>query len=300
MKISMIVRICLLVFCLGCTSKKQPEESIQTRAYRLIDQGQVEQAIILLSEEIESRDKSHQPKGDHSEETDSLRVTLASAYFKLSGLEMKDILKSVVEGNRVNQLKPPILSKNPDIDPKVGEGLDLIFRQIFEFYKSIQWFSVLPAVGDEKIEFLKHATKILNTVQSKKPEDLIFKAIIKVVILNSSLTSPRVGLAAPHMIKENGKCVAQIENMKTHLIGFSEDVLSILTDLIQAIPERKDEFAANVEITKKARSAIQAAKNEDFQIESIADAISLTAILSQVGGTLDFENCSINYRAKTD
>jgi hypothetical protein len=281
--------LCLIV---GCEAKKTPEESVQTQAYRMIDHGQVDQAIELLSGEIRARDENHQPDGDHSEDTESLRVTLASAYFKMAGLEMKDVLRSVTEGSRINQLKPSLFSKNPDIDPKQGAFLDSIARNIFDFYKSVQWFSVLPVVGDDKIDILKYAVKILNTVRSKKPEDLIYKAIIKVIILNSSLTSRKFLAVLPPLVKEGAKCVAQCRDLKNYLLEFSDDVLSVMGDLVEALPERKDEFSVNVEIIQKYKADVVAVKDENIEVNSTSRMLFFEVLFRKFGATLDVETCT--------
>jgi hypothetical protein len=54
----------------GCAkSKSHKEESLQLRAYRLIDENRTDEAISLLSEELEKRELSMQPDEKPSSET---------------------------------------------------------------------------------------------------------------------------------------------------------------------------------------------------------------------------------------
>lgn len=293
-----MIRLILLtlLICAGfaCGKKEKEPESPQTQAYRLIDQGQTEQAISLLTDEIKARDDRHQPDGDHSEETESLRMTLASAYLKMSGLVMKDILKSATEGSRVNQMQPVNLAILPGVDGEIGTKLAENSNLILEGYKRLQWASILPLVGAEQIEYLKYGLKIVESVRNKKPEDWLYSAIMKIVVLNSNFVPKVVSGAEARLIKIDSNCVVNIRDIKNNLIATSDQVIGILEDLLKALPARKDEYEALLNDVVSAKNTLLEIKEDSYSIASIQEALSLSLLFVSLGQALDTKACNLD------
>lgn len=92
-----LMSIFVLLLILGCgkTQSDKINGNLQMRAYRLIDDNQIDDAISLLSHEIDKRDEAAPGGFDDSPETSKLRVTMASAYAKKAGVQIFEIAKSL-------------------------------------------------------------------------------------------------------------------------------------------------------------------------------------------------------------
>ena len=251
LKIYLLV-LFLLVF--GCSqSKPKSEESTLLRSYRLIDSDKEDEAIGLLSHELQVRD-SQAPEGtDQSVEATQLRVTLASAYAKKAGLTIREIARAYDMARSLASFK---ISKKSLVNPtendqKVTDLSNLVLEEV----RLIQTITVIPKVDQDQQQFLYQAVRILNSTPNLSPADLIYSVIVKVVYVRTLLESDQIKALLPKIVKENNQCVAKLSEFRNYLQKATKILLSAYDNLAAALPEKKEE------IVNSSRSLVELSTN---------------------------------------
>lgn len=244
----------LVLLIYGCSqSKPKSEESTLLRSYRLIDSDKEDEAIGLLSHELQVRD-SQAPEGtDQSAEATQLRVTLASAYAKKAGLTIREIARAYDLARSLASFK---ISKenlvNPtENDQKVTDLSNLVLQEI----RLIQTITVIPKVEQDQQLYLYQSIRILNSISNLSPADLIYSVIVKVVYVRTLLESNQIKAILPKIVKENNQCVAKLSEFRNYLQKATKILLSAYDNLATALPEKKEE------ILNSSRSLVELSSN---------------------------------------
>ncbi|MBC7419857.1 MAG: hypothetical protein H7328_03930 [Bdellovibrio sp.] len=238
--LKLIFTALLIIGLVGCgKSRNQDEEGVQLRAYRLIDDDRVDDAISLLTAEIGNRDEAANDGADLSQETTDLRVTLASAYAKKSGIRIYEIANAFQMGKQISNYK----IQSTDFDPESnGEKLNGLSVLLITQLKMMQTISIVPKIAQEKTKYLEIAIRILNSAPNLSPADLVYSAILKVILVRTMLESAELKSFMPKVVKENGQCVARFTEFRDHLTRASKVLLSGYEDVAKAMPEKKEEI----------------------------------------------------------
>ena len=158
------MKICVLILVFliyGCSqSKPKSEESTLLRSYRLIDSDKEDEAIGLLSHELQVRDSQAAEGTDQSSEATQLRVTLASAYAKKAGLTIREIARAYDMARSLASFKIDKQSVvNPtENDQKVADLSNLVLQEI----RLIQTITIIPKVEQDQQLYL------YQSIESKK------------------------------------------------------------------------------------------------------------------------------------
>lgn len=283
-----------LLFGCGKSDHNQSEENVQLRAYRLIDANKVDDAISLLSAEIDSRDQNAQNGIDESKETTDLRVTLASAYAKKSGIRIFEIAKAFEMGKKISSFKLQEFSSKADSSNNPSDkALRDISKLLMAHLKMIQTLSIIPQISQEKADFLLQAVRVLNSSNNLEPADLIYSAILKVILVRTMLESDSLKFVMPKVVKENNQCVANLTEFRDHLTRASKILLSGYEDIGKAMPEKKKEVEnaskAIVELTTNVASV-----NAAGVVLHSLNTSSLDSIYNSIGVGSQVVDCESN------
>jgi hypothetical protein len=236
--------ISLLLF-FGCGGKENhQEESTLLRSYRLIDNDKADDAISLLSDEIDQRDNASADGLDTSAETTELRVTLASAYAKKAGITIHEISQSYVLAKKISDIKLQNDFENfqTENDRKITDISKLLLGQI----KIAQTLTVIPKVNSENIVYLHQAVKILDSAPNLTTADLVYSSILKIVLVRSMIESDSLKSILPKASDINKDCVADFSNFKNYLLKTTKILLGSFDDLIKALPEKSSDIVKTI------------------------------------------------------
>ncbi len=236
----------LFSLLLGCSQNNQKHEDVQLRAYRLIDDNNVDQAILLLIDEIKSRNAQAPNHKDNTYSTKELKVTLASAYMKKAGISIKEIAVSFQLAKNINSFRAFNENEISKDEANASKNLKNISTLFATCLRLAQAILIIPHVADQNIIYLKQATKVISSCPNLDPEDYIYSAIIKIILVRSMLESENHGDISPKIEKQNKVCVTNLSDFRDYLTGMTPILSSAYQDVAKAIPDRSEEMKSNI------------------------------------------------------
>ena len=244
--------ICLIIYfgiaTLGCSQKKaEQKENVQLSAYRLIDENRSDEAISLLTGEIETRDSSS-PTGFASDsETKDLRVTLASAYARKAGISIFEIARSfdlIKSLDSTPRLQLSELSGLGGPTSQLEKQTVLVQDFVSNKIKILETLAVLPRVSLDKLDYLIYGVRVLQGVPNLNSSDLIYKSILNIVIARTYLdTEVTHKMTGGLVVQRNSICYYNFTGLYVHFLRVVEIILTTVQDLNVALPERRPEIA---------------------------------------------------------
>jgi hypothetical protein len=241
----MVLRLFLLLalFSLltGCDNKekKHNRNDVLLESYRLIDEDREDEAIGLLDSRIEE----FSDDSPENLELKNLKVTLASAYAKKAGISIREIGASFSKIKNIADLKTENFQTS-NATNGVDKNLSQFSNIILDTFKFVNTFSALPKVSQEKMPYLTHAVKILNSTNGLDYTDRIYSALLKIILVKSMFESPELHSILPYATKENETCVVKTFEFSEYLLRTSRILLSAVKDLEQSYPDKKGQFSA--------------------------------------------------------
>lgn len=290
-----------LTLLAGCAkSSNQKVESTQLRAYRLIDDNRTDDAISLLSAEIETKDNNSINGLDESKEATDLRVTLASAYAKKSGISIHEIAHAFEMGKQISsfnaqssQISSEKVEPNEN-DRKLKDIASLLASQL----KVIQTIAIIPKVQNEKLNYLAQAVRILNNTPNLGPADLIYSALLKIILVRTMLDSDEFKSILPKVVKENHQCVAKLNDFRDHLTRASQILLSGYEDLGKAMPEKKEEVMNSSKTIVDLTASVASINAAGIVLYSLSNSSSFDSIYTALGIGSHIVNCEPDVPSK--
>lgn len=242
-KISGFVLLAFMLMLMGCQSKnsQQQDESVVLHSYRLIDENRTDEAIVLLTDEINKLSKNTS-EANNSAEMIELKITLASAYAKKAGLTVREMAKAIKQSQQIANINTMTTTSTSAEYAKNEKILHDFSELLLTYFKSFQIISVIPKIEPAKIVYLSQAVKIISSISDLSPADLIYSAVLKVVLVRTLLESNEIKQIIPVITKENNECVAKVGEFRDYLVRASKILISGLEDLTKALPDKKDEY----------------------------------------------------------
>lgn len=221
---------------LGACSKRPEtvQENPVTKAYRLVDSGRADEAIYLLEVERESRPQSRE-----------LVVALISAYANMAGIKFQKILPAF--------LKIAGKERNPDSLENIFSnevGSFVVLNNALNFLQKqkafIEKFAMIPQMESSKIVYLRHAIGLFgNTGVSFKSTDLLYKALLEVILVKSLIAEYFFDTSREAAFSEDqiNKCTIKVSRVRTRIYETSELIIDVYNDLGVVFPEKESFFS---------------------------------------------------------
>ncbi|RYZ92312.1 MAG: hypothetical protein EOP06_04590 [Proteobacteria bacterium] len=275
MKVALsLVCILLTLASFGCSKKEEAAETDVMHAYRLIDTGQLDQAIAFLERK----------QSENSEDNDIL-VTLSSAYALKSGVGIKSLAPIIFAAQKIEQLnslkaekkEPAETAKQPK---SIAEG---DAAKVFTAFSKVSAFwgiySAIPKISEGDQIYLVHAIELLDqSVEMLTPRDHVYRAILKTVFLKTVIED-EIFSSSDALKVELDICNPDFTRLSETLNKSGKLLIDILDDAAIANPKKKDDLdKVKLNIAKsidQATSSMNTLSSGDASVQSTVRNLAL-------------------------
>ena len=254
----------------SCSGDKREQESGKMHAYRLIDAGRVDEAIVLL-------EQSHSDNPDNVEVT----VTLASAYARKAGVRIQTLAPSVFAIQKLNQLKA--VDTN---DTKEPTEIGRVFFTFSQFSDIWSIYAAIPKVTPSELDYLTHAIELMDeNADSLAASDHVYRAILKTVFLKSLLerdvlTDPDAALPNLDVCKlDFTRLQVTLEKISAVLSDVIDDVAIASPSEKVAMMDLKDRVTKNISAT---RASLTSLSSGDVSIQNTIREMTVARGFSKI------------------
>lgn len=176
---------------LGCGTKNDTQQSEPVlKAYRLIDEQRTDEAIELLESSLVQEPANSEYK-----------VVLASAYAHKAGIKIQKLVPVIIQSDKLKRMNVqiPEIGHNQQPNKAVNAGALNIALLLNRFAGFFETYASVPIVTPDQATYLTHAIYLLNDVGAQiKQEDVLYRAVLEVVLFKHILTEGLIGeFAAP-------------------------------------------------------------------------------------------------------
>ncbi|OQW51111.1 MAG: hypothetical protein A4S09_10430 [Proteobacteria bacterium SG_bin7] len=207
---------------MGCQPREKREADPILEAYRLIDEQRTDEAIALLENELRKNDSNIE-----------LRVVLASAYAHKGGIKIQKLFPVVNSIDKINKSKEKLgdVSKQKNINEKTNTVLLNAANLMIRASRFLDAYAAIPAADRKQVEYIRHAILLLSEISNTalKPEDVLFRAILEIVLLKHILAENFIGeLSATDDPK---KCDLDIAKINSNIVVTGKLLIDIFNDI---------------------------------------------------------------------
>ena len=268
-----------LFFSISCKKTNENEKlSVEQIAYYYIDQNRSEEAIKFLYGEIKKYLLKPSLTIEEKMVLDNLYVILASAYAKLSDFSVLRITNAISIGKKITEIdnfndEKMIQKSSNNIEikskSKINNNDEILndFSKIFIFnFKYYHLFKVIPKVEENNIVYLKYSVKILNSIENLKRPDLIFRALLKIVLAISVFEINYLKFEVSNDILDPNYCKIDLNFYSQNLINTLDEIKSAMQDLLISLPEKKNELSEIIAKLDYYKIYLALQTNQTFEI----------------------------------
>jgi hypothetical protein len=219
--------------CFGCGHKNETQqENNILKAYRLIDEQRTDEAIELLENSL----------AEDPQNTDYKSV-LASAYAHKAGIKIQKLVPAINQAEKLKKIDDKSASTaepHSAIEKVNADALNIAallgkFAGFFEVYASI------PLVSKEQGPYLSHAIYLLNDIGNTiKPEDVLYRAVLEIVLLKHILAENLVGEFVASPTKDKQTCLIDIGSVNDTVVTIGKLMIDIYNDIGFANPQQAE------------------------------------------------------------
>lgn len=279
----------LFVIALGlasaCQEKRDSENNPVLTAYRLIDEQRTDEAIETMEVEL-----SKNP--DNAE----YKVVLASAYAHKSGIKIQKLVPVISQADRLSKLSQKIeaADKKKNLNKKVQSvAMDwsVLLRR---FAAVLETYDTIPIMDEEQATYLRYAIYLLNDLGDKiKPEDVVYRMVLEVVLFKHLLESTLVGDVAAEaptgdlgekdaLAHETPSCRIDVGHLNDSVITLGKLLIDIFNDIGFVNPSQSAQMKALGAQTSQTVSKFTLASTSVAVLDD-ASNLFLGKTLSQLG-----------------
>lgn len=215
----LILSLSFVLLDAGCGPRGHAQKNDTVlNAYRLIDDQRTDEAIAVLETALVNDRNNYE-----------FKVVLASAYAHKAGIRIQKLVPAVVQINKVNKLdRSPQDRKKLSVENAMALDIALLlnrFSAVFEAYASI------PSVAEDQIIYLRHAIDLLNGTGAQiKPEDVVYRVALEIVLFKSALTQAVVGPSA-EQTNGQGVCLVNLTPLNASIVRLGKLLIDIYNDI---------------------------------------------------------------------
>lgn len=243
------ILVVLMGFVVSCSNQKNDKGHDDTvlHAYRLIDENRSAEAIELLEGAL-TEDPSN----------DEYKVVLASAYAHKGGIRIQSLAAAIQKSTQLSQLKDRIdLKTDQTIVSKVDAGAANFAAMLVKFSATIEVFTAVPRVDRTQAIYLVQAINLLNSLgQRIKPEDVIYRGVLQIVLLKHYLAEDLIGEFVPPEVQDESSCRIDLANVNDSIIKIGELLIDIFNDNGFANPKQAEDMKRLAAETSQAISSL--------------------------------------------
>jgi hypothetical protein len=249
----------------GCNKKKDVDQDVILRSYRLIDANRTEEAINLLEDELARHPDNRKAQ-----------LTLASAYAHAAGFKVQEIA-GLVQSLKAEKLTKLNLNSN-DLrrNPKSIASAFKYFSQVFTIYGDI------PIIEKDKFPYLEQSLHILKLFEQASPTEAAYRSLIRILyikyILNSALQNSMVDVV------DKNECKMDLHKMNGAFITVAEEFHDLFADLAILSPAKSEKMLRHQEKVDKMMTGLVLATSYPLVIDQadLADVIPDTPWINNI------------------
>jgi hypothetical protein len=288
--------IAFLSLSVGCTPKQNTNESPKIRAYRLIDSDREDEAIALLSAQLET-------PGLPDEQIREYTVILSSAYSKKSGVDFKKLARFAEFTDRVLKLdldKEQKIQLEQNLEPKTAANdenqqandMKTFARGLARQSQIFLIISKIPQVTEDNLDYLEYSIFLLDNLAKKTAGDHLFLALNKIIFARSLFQSHKINeLVQVQDEEKNASCTVDLKSF-TEKYKYVIDVLvSALHDLAIANPEQKLSLTRNSETLRNSANSLALLAKAGPALQNILNPGILSFLHELKTDELDYGAC---------
>lgn len=253
-----------VVFVVSCNPRPRDESSefSYERIKTLIDLGELDQAQVELSEQLQ-----YQPQDTQA------RVLLASVHVARAGISLKDYFHLYRVFNAPKEegyalFRTEVIrdaeKSNKDI-AKTLKGVDAFYSTIYDLQVR---FGKIQNLNQRQAQHLRLALSELGQLYTAEPGPLFYRGIIKLIYFKHLLQND--GFFA---IQKKKVCGTSLRKMRTQLGSFENYTTGMLSDLVLGYPKQKTTVENFNREFKKAIQLFQVALSSGKQETSLRSLV---------------------------
>ncbi len=218
-------------FVMACSDREERSESPKMTAYRLIDEGHTDEAIVLLEQELAKDDKNLE-----------IRLALSSAYAHKSGFRVQALVPLMKSSESLASFKDtPALPAGGGFSTTISKELSAALTMINKIVAQIQVYNSIPSLDANGEIFLLYALKLLN-VPGITSREANYRLILRVVLMKYYVEKFVFGASQVDDKSESGSCEISPSKISEAVTVIGGLVSDILLDLSLTQPKEKEVF----------------------------------------------------------
>lgn len=215
----------------GCGQKAKTQKDPVVESYRLIDENRTDEAIELLESELKANPTKDQKL--------KMKLALASAFAHKAGVRVNKLVNMVKKLEPVSkiELKRDPLEPSASANEKIDQQILGITQMIKAFSGVLDFYAAIPNLQQSSdVSFVKNAVSILEDIEDIKPEDALYRAILRIIVFKHSIAD-LIGQSSPLQMND---CKPDLLDLSARLSNAGYIFIELLSDLAIASPKQAD------------------------------------------------------------
>lgn len=276
------------IVLLGCGQKSKHQADPVVESYRLIDDDRADEAIASLENLLTQEQDIEKLK--------TIKLALASAYAHKAGVRVQNLVKMLKQVGPLEKLEKSRKEQNLQSEPENMNELQLLDYRISKFALSLRsasavvdFYNSIPILeSKEHISYLKNAISILEDIADIKPEDALYRGILRIIIFKQQIAEMTVPTTQD--FEPDQECTPDLIGLSSKVDKIGKTAMDVLTDVSIASPKQVATYSKVRNEIYRFKTEFSALTTVTTTLEEISRSIRDSSIVKQLGIKLQCTN----------